>query len=233
MIGKKSQETILLQSLMVVVDGIAETFGARCEVVLHDLRKPHCSVIKITNGHVTGRHVGSPITDYGLKLLSSKTETNLFLNYSTTANDGRQLKSSSFLFRDEKNNPFAALCINFDVTDILGFNKIVEAIFKPGTENMAKEPIETFQSEISSMMTGAIDNTIKTTGKSVLSMKKEDRKKIIAELHFQGFFRIKSAVKLISEKLGVSKFTIYSYLDAIKSENKSNDLKSSKSKTRN
>lgn len=217
---KQSNKNEILGALKVVVDGLAQTFGTRCEVVLHDLRNPHRSVIKIANGHVTGRRVGSPITDFGLKSLTSESEDNLFLNYSTTANDGRQIKSSSFLFRDEKNKPFAALCINFDVTDILSLNKIIEDIFETTDGSLNVEPIETFQSDFSSMLTVAIDKIIKTTGKSVPAMKMEDRKKIVAELHSQGFFAVKGAVKMLSEKLGVSKFTIYSYLDAVKTESK-------------
>jgi len=216
---KQSSKDDILEALKIVVDGLGQTFGARCEVVLHDLRNPHRSIIKISNGHVTGRSVGSPITDYGLKLLTSEKDDNLFLNYSTTANDGRQLKSSSFLFRDEKNKPFSALCINFDVTDILNLNKVIEDIFEIADENLAVAPIETFQSDISSMLTTAIDKIVKTTGKSVPAMKREDRKKIVAELHAQGFFGIKGAVNTLSEKLGISKFTVYNYLNTIKSEN--------------
>ena len=218
---KQSNKHEILEALKVVVDGLAQTFGTRCEVVLHDLKNPHRSVIKIANGHVTGRQVGSPITDYGLKLLTPKNEDTYFLNYSTTANDGRQLKSSSILFRDEKNKPFAALCINFDVSDILNLNTIIKDIFKITDVSLGGEPIETFQNDFSSMLTNAIDKTIKTSGKSVPAMKMEDRKKIVAELHSQGIFSVKGAVKTLSEKLGVSKFTIYSYLDAVRGENES------------
>lgn len=209
----------VLNSLKLVVDGIAQTFGPRCEVVLHDLRKPNHSVIKIANGHVTGRQLGSPITDYGLKLLSSEANDNLFINYSTTANNGRQLKSSSFLFRDEENIPFAALCINFDVTEILNLNKIIENIFQPKTDGSNNEPIETFQSDITSMLNNSINKVIKETGKSLPSMNREDRKSIVAELETQGFFAIKGAINILSKRLGISKFTVYNYLNSVKSEN--------------
>jgi predicted transcriptional regulator YheO len=56
-----SKEAFLIESLKVVVDGIARTFGSRCEMVLHDIRNlinlDH-SIVKIANGHVAGRTVG-------------------------------------------------------------------------------------------------------------------------------------------------------------------------------
>ena len=50
------------------VDALAETFGSHCEVVLHDLQNLDRAIVKIANGHVTGRQVGAPITDMGLRL---------------------------------------------------------------------------------------------------------------------------------------------------------------------
>ena len=215
---KTPKETFLLEALKTVVDGIAHTFGPRCEVVLHDLRNPHRSIIKIANGHITGRTVGSPITDFGLKLLTSKSQNNLFLNYSTSSNTGGQLKSSSFLFRDMKNKPFAALCINFDVTEILGLNRVIESIFEPTCEKELEAPLETFQSDTPSMLAMAIDRSLRSSGKSVPMMKKEDRERIVTELSTQGFFEIKGAVKALAHKLGVSKFTIYNYLKTVNHE---------------
>ena len=69
-----------MESLKTVVDGIAGTFGPRCEVVLHDLSTLDHSIIKIANGHVTGRTIGGSITDQGLRQLRSDDKNNLMLN---------------------------------------------------------------------------------------------------------------------------------------------------------
>jgi predicted transcriptional regulator YheO len=47
---------------MTMVDALAGTFGRNCEVVLHDFSKSDQSIVKIANGHVTGRDVGGPPT---------------------------------------------------------------------------------------------------------------------------------------------------------------------------
>ncbi len=58
-----------IKHLLPLVDAIAGTFGKNCEVVLHDLRKPHQSIIKIANGHITNRKVGDPLTDLVLSFV--------------------------------------------------------------------------------------------------------------------------------------------------------------------
>ena len=102
-----SKEAFLIESLKVAVDGIARTFGSRCEVVLHDLRNlknlDH-SIVKIANGHVTGRTIGGSITDEGLRGLRSERESGLRINYVSIIKDGRPLKSSSIIFRNDKKN---------------------------------------------------------------------------------------------------------------------------------
>lgn len=45
----------LLRAFFPVVDCLADLFGPDCEVVLHDVSRPEDSIIKIRNGHVTGR----------------------------------------------------------------------------------------------------------------------------------------------------------------------------------
>lgn len=58
-----------LKQIAPFVDAIAETLGKNCEVVLHDFHYPERSIVKIANGHVTGRTVGGPTTDLALRFL--------------------------------------------------------------------------------------------------------------------------------------------------------------------
>jgi predicted transcriptional regulator YheO len=212
------EDVFLFESLKPLVEGIAETFGSRCEVVLHDLRNlknlDH-SIVKIANGHVTGRSVGGPITDQGLRYLKSASTEDLLINYSSETKNGRPLKSSTVIFRDEKRNPIAALCINFDITDIVNFSSLVEDVFRV-SDDQAKNAAETFHGDIASTLNAMIDERITKAGKTVPSMEREDKIEIIRELDSQGFFLIKGAIKLIAARFGVSKYTIYNYLEVVR-----------------
>jgi predicted transcriptional regulator YheO len=215
-----SKRDFLIESLKIVVEAIARTFGPRCEVVLHDLKDLDRSIIKIENGHVTGRTVGGSITDKGLRDLRSGSKENLLINYPSTTKEGRRLKSSTMIFRNEKKVPIAAICINFDVTDILSFNAVIEDIFSISEEPDQDGRVETFESDIVVTLSQIADEIIRKAGKSIPSMGREDKIEIVRQLEEQGLFLIKGAIKFVAGKLNISKFTVYNYLEQIRSENK-------------
>jgi predicted transcriptional regulator YheO len=193
-------------------------------VVLHDLRDLERSIIKIENGHVTGRKVGGSITDQGLKLLREAPNDDMLLSYQSVTNDGRPLKSSSIIFRNQKRKPIAAICINFDISDIHNFNLAMEDIFGISNEAADRAPFETFQSDIASTMNEMADSVIRKSGKAIPLSNKKDRIEIINSLEDQGFFLTKGAVKFMARKLGVSKYTVYNYLDEVRALRKSQNL---------
>lgn len=216
-----SKETFLIESLKKVVDGIAETFGSRCEVVLHDLRNLkdlERSIIKIENGYITGRAVGGSITDQGLKFLRDGTDIDTIINYPSVTKDGKPLKSSTIIFRNDKKKPIASICINFDLSDIMAFNVAVQDIFKVSEQQKVQDGgVETFQNGIVSTLDEIAIEGIRKAGKAVSSMGRKDKIELIRQLEKKGFFLIKGSVKLIASKLNLSKFTIYNYLEQVRS----------------
>lgn len=216
--GRKSSlsKQALIEVLKLVADGIAGTFGPLCEVVIHDLEDLNRSIVKIANNRVTGRLEGGGMTDYGLKLLRQDTTACLFLNYPTMTDDGRQLKSSTILFRDEDGTPVASLCLNFDVSGIIGFEKLIQEVFLSVEPGQPGETAETFQKDIGATIHQSIRKALAKAGKPVSAMKKEDRLKAVAELEQEGFFLIKGAINHLARQLNVSKFSIYSYIEEVR-----------------
>lgn len=78
-------DTECMKSFSHLAEMIAGLIGPHCEVVLHSFEDHNASVNKIINGHHTGRTIGSPITDMGLKTLQlfNKTGINNTLSYFT------------------------------------------------------------------------------------------------------------------------------------------------------
>jgi len=209
-----------IESLKLVVDGIARTFGRHCEVVLHDLSNLDRSIVKIANGHVTGRSAGGSITDQGLQDLK-KGDRDLKLNYQSVTAEGRPLKSTTMIFRDKTGSPVAAICINLDVTDILTFNNMIQEMYSFADTAHEEEDTETFERDVTSTLDKMAIKTIRRIGKQVQSLSKDERVSIVRDLDNQGFFLIKGAIKILASKLMVSKFTIYNYLDQIRNHNES------------
>jgi predicted transcriptional regulator YheO len=207
-------DDFIISRFSIVVDAIAKTFGSTCEVVLHDLRQLDKSVIKIEHGHITGRHIGSSITDLALKNLKKTMVNDVLINYPTTTKGGRNLKSTTVLIRNKKDIPIAALCINIDITNLQIADSIINELCLINTRK--EEITETFEKDVESTINSIINNALAVHHIPLPIVQKEDRMKIVAKLDEQGVFLIKGALKIAANKLNVSKYAIYNYLDQIK-----------------
>jgi predicted transcriptional regulator YheO len=198
------------------VDALAETFGKNCEVVLHDFSKPHQSIIKIANGHLTGRGVGGPATDLILSYLGKREErVDSLIGYRTKTEKGAELKSTTVFIRDNRQRVVGALCINIDITPYLSLRDLSEQFcFRSDVEGNKQFP-EKFESNVDQLIKELLEQSIKKIGKPIVHMRKEDKLQIIRELKENGLFLIKGSAKRVSQELNVSLATIYKYLEEI------------------
>jgi len=104
-----------------LVDFIAECMGENTEVVLHDLTDYHQSVVAIRNGNISGRSVGSPITDLSLKVLKAAIfeQVPYMANYQGVAKNGHMLKSSTYFIKDDSERFVGMLCVNTDYHNLV------------------------------------------------------------------------------------------------------------------
>lgn len=78
----------ILESYKTVLEGLADYLGDGCEIALHSLEDYDKSVIKIVNGHHTGREVGAPITNLALDMLDKikKDGAKFYISYFAKTN---------------------------------------------------------------------------------------------------------------------------------------------------
>ena len=208
-----------LNQFLPLVDAIANTFGKNCEVVLHDLRKPEKSIVKIANGHVTGREIGGPITDLVLSLLENKRiKSESLVGYKTITKKGSELRSTTIFLKNEKGKVVGALCINLDITPYISVKSVFDELCLPliqinGTG--PKESPEKFESNVDTLIKEMIEQSRKRIGKAFLHMRKEDKLNMIRDLKSKGLFLIRGSAKKIAKELNVSLPTIYKYLEEI------------------
>ena len=110
----------ILLSYVPVADMVARTFGEDCEVLLHDLTTPQHSIVHVANNRVTGRHLGESFRNLVQKALFSgdRGEGEDFVANYYYEFEGRLIRSSSLLIRDEKGALIGAMCINVDCTHL-------------------------------------------------------------------------------------------------------------------
>lgn len=198
-----------------VAEAVAEMFGSRCEVVLHDLTRPQSSVIYTKNGDVTGRKVGESFRHLIYQVLRSDRFKNDYVsNYKTTTIDGRTIKSTTALIRDEKGVIAGAFCINFDIDDLQKADNFLNEFIRLEDEDIPREESEV--NNVWDIVSDLIKYAVEDFPVPISEMDKEDKIKIVSFLYDKGLFLIKGAMDEVARSLNVSKVTIYGYLEEIK-----------------
>jgi predicted transcriptional regulator YheO len=208
-INEKKAIHPILKNYLPIAEGIAKTFGSHCEVVVHDLTDVSSSIIAIYNGHVTGRKVGSPMTDLGLNILRKGMEGNLLLNYPNNSIKGKKIKSTSIMIRDEAGEIVGCLCINIDLTLL----SMASAILNEMVNINEEKEEESFPQSVTELEKRIIDRAVEKIGKPIGLMEKNERMDFIRLLDEMGLFLIKGTIHNVAQLLNVSKFTIYNYLE--------------------
>ncbi len=204
-----------LKAIIPIVEGVAKTFGKNCEVVLHDFNNFQSSIIAIENGHVTGRSVGSPMTEIGLQAIRKGNTNDNILNYTGKSTDGRALKSSTMFINDENGQVIGCLCINFDMSElIVAQNAIQELTQTEGKDDLKQH--DYLSNSVNDVLSSIVSNTLEEVGKPVAYMSKDEKVNIVKRLDEQGAFLIKGAIDYVAKVLCVSRYTIYNYLDEIR-----------------
>jgi predicted transcriptional regulator YheO len=207
----------VLEALKLVVKGIGKALGPNCEVVLHDMRKLEHSIIAIENGHITGRDVGGSSTNLGLEAIRKPDEKTDIHSYMSRTKDGKILKSSSIYLRDDQGNPVGAICINYNITDfVMAANVLNEFI------RTQQEVEETFAGDINDVIETLLQEAVAKVGKPVPFMQKEDKMKVLEYLDDKGVFMVKRSMERVAMYLDISKFTVYNYLEEIRTLKENN-----------
>ena len=204
-----------LSFLKQIAHGIAQQFGQNCEVVIHDLKKIDLenTVVYIENGHVTKRHIGdgpSHVVLEASKKDSSKLQDRF--GYLTRTEDGRILKSTT-IYIQEDNKVRYIFSINFDITGLMTVDNALKALIS--TEVNESEP-ERITQNVNDLLDDLIAESVKLIGKPVALMTKEEKVTAIQFLNEAGAFLITKSGDKISKFFGISKYTLYSYIDVNK-----------------
>ena len=186
--------------------GIAETFGSSCETLVQDMGLDSHPVLSIYNGHVSGRTVGSTqdVTGVEQDLHLDSDVVNLL----AVTPSGQQTKSSTFTIKGEDYH--LGFGINYDFTPLAYANRVLldlmhtEVDFHSAVYNARDNGI----SEL-------FDAALLRVGKPAREMNKADRLRVIEYLKNMDAFSYRRAVPYVAAHLGVSRYTIYKYLDEV------------------
>jgi len=210
---------IIWENVIRAAENIVKFFGENCEVVVHDFEDLSSSAIHVA-GNVTNRKIGAPLTDLVVGALHKYGDHAKDLpSYRNTTTGGRILKSSTTFMRNDKGKIIGAICINFDITDTLGFNSFMDKLTAIPESPEKLEP-ESFFSSRNDSINSYLERAIKIAGKTPHTMSREERIELISNLESRGAFLIKGAVEEIAKGMGFSKYTVYTYLKEARGANR-------------
>lgn len=182
------------------------------ETIIHQIDGQHILNLAIFNGHVSNRKAGSTLSIYGKDtyLDDSSSGTNLELDYlnQQVILNGKQIKSTTIHMRGSDYH--YALGINYDISVLSQMQRIMDGL--TSVEGELSTRINTFdQPEISEIF----DSCLESFNVPLNLMKKNDRLELVRQLQDKGIFHIQKSVPYVAESMGVTKFTVYNYLNEI------------------
>lgn len=215
----------LFQALHPVVQMLSTIVGQHIEIVLHDLTQPQSSIVAIANGHVSGRRVGQSILSGpkddrafadAKRMLVERGEAvhSVVGSYPTRTRGGRPLHSSTVVFRDASGEPYAALCLNADLSIIEAAHAWLGRLL-PG-HDAAPPPAGEAPPDKDALMQEIVAEAVRGLGKPVHLMDRDEKVRAVQTMMRRGLFHVKGGVGHAAAALGVSRFTIHNYLDTLR-----------------
>lgn len=207
------KEQITMNFLKRLAKGLAKQFGEDCEIAIHDLttENKESTVVAIENGHVTNRVVGDGPSEVVLEALKRNKPMEDHLNYRTKTQDGRILRSSTIYIKNDKEEVTGVFSINYDITRLVMAENAIKTL------TISNQEVDNAPSKITrnvgDLLDELIEKSVKLVGKPVAMMSKEDKIRAMEFLNESGAFLITKSGDKVSEYFGISKYTLYNYIN--------------------
>ena len=183
-----------------LVDFLGHVMGPDYEIALHELKDDSNEIIAIANGELTGRHLGSPLSNKMLEYLAGNlSETqNYVLDFETVSATGKTMCSNSMLIRGRSGELTGFLCINFDASRY---------------EELARKVME--------LCGGGLKRGVPSGTRLIADsndpvevdrLTQDEKMEIMDILNRKGVFLLKGSVSHVAQALHSSEASIYRYL---------------------
>lgn len=203
------QDHECLQSYFDLAETVADLIGPHCEVVIHSFENIDESVVKIINGHHTGRTLNSPVTDLGLKMLRLYEQTGKCVSksYFTNAKSGGLMKSTTCILKNSSDEAIGMFCININLS--VPFPELIQTLMPmEDLTTVATNQAENFGTNAKEVIEKAIMHAEQEVDAMQVGLKNRN-KNIIRVLHENGIFELKEATIIVAESLKITRHAVY------------------------
>lgn len=206
-----------LELLKQMAHTIAMQFGKDCEVIIHDLTSEDMehTIVHIENGHVTNRKLGDGPSTVVLETLHKHPEDiKDHYAYQIKTSDGKILKSTTTFVKGDDGKVHYIVAINYDISALLMIDASLQSLMH--VEEQKKDKPTAIVGNVHDLLDSLIEQSVALVGKPAALMNKEEKVKAIQFLNDAGAFLITKSGDKVAKYFGISKFTLYSYIDVNK-----------------
>ncbi len=119
------------------------------------------------------------------------------------------------MIRDEKDEVIGMLCLNYDLTlSHLLQEELQDFLGTPTGQETKESEKYVLDQDIVSILDNLIEKIFENT--NIEKLTRKDSLEIIKFMDEKGIFLVKGSIDKVAKYMGVSKVTIYSYLDSIR-----------------
>ena len=218
----------------IIVEFLGHILGQDYEVALHELEDDSNQIIAIANGELTGRHLGSPLSNKMLEFITSRMyeEHDYVLRFESVSATGKKMCSNSMFIKDAGGNLTGLLCINFDasryeelsarIMDLCG------GVLKPGIPSGTRliadaadasdeTPVHGYPTSIAGATASIVSTVVSNYPVEVDRLTQDEKMEIMDILNRKGVFLLKGSVSYVARELHSSEASIYRYLGKLNS----------------
>lgn len=168
------------------------------------------SVLQMLGG-IVGPHVALT-----LHTLSGPRDALAAQHGQSVVNDGsRHLRVATTVLRDSDGEAYAALRVSADLSQFelahAWLGQLLQPLQQAGV--VSAEP-----PQMDGLMQEIIRDAVRLTGKPLVLMNKQEKIAAVRTMQQRGLFIVKGGVAQAASALGVSRYTIYNYLDALRQQ---------------
>lgn len=198
-----------LKQAIVVAEALAKLLHPFAEVVVHDIEESRIAAIF---NSFSRRSVGDDSMIQDAAGLGDGPD--IHGPFEHRAFDGRRLKYTSVVFRDEAERAIGLMCVNVDVSPLEKVQEIIGTFLGATSDSAALDTHfnDDWQERIQSFVRAYCRDRDTTTER----MTRDERVALVEALHQAGAFRAKNAAGFVANVLGVSRATVYTDLASAK-----------------
>lgn len=197
--------------------GIQSLIGNNCEIIVNDFRKGYDHTIvhainsELSQREIGGKPRGAMIVHHNEDLKNLKDNYIFFYN----GKDNKKFKSSTTLITNNDNKVIGSICINIEISKFMDvqniLNEFLQISIDDNSNNINNDDISI--NNIDDVLEYYFNEVEKIIGKKMILMDKEEKIKSLKFLDDKGVMKISKANITLCEKFGISKFTLYNYLE--------------------